>query len=306
VNDARKQVILTIGPPTANLTLINPPLNVIDLQMMDELASALSEIEPQSEISAVVIRGAGKCFSAGVDVAAHAPEQVEEMLRKFHTVIRALVGSKKVTIAVVHGNCLGGGAELAMVCDLVYSANDAVWGFPEIQLGCFPPVAVTALGALVSPKHAAELILTGKTISGTEAFEIGLTTRSVSSNELEASVEQTLKRIHSLSTAALAVTKKAVYAWDAMHFDKGLARAEKIYLDELMKTEDALEGTRAFLEKRPPRWKNRWRCRKRHTSFAVNLCLASRHFCSVFTLLMLRSRISVRAIFIGRTVGGSL
>ena len=256
-NTSERRVTPFFEPPFAHLTLTNPPLNVIDIPMMEKLASALAAIELQSEISTIVIRGAGKCFSAGVDVAAHTPDLVAGMLGKFHSVIRALVSSRKITVAVVHGNCLGGGAELAMVCDLVYSANDAHWGFPEIQLGCFPPVAVTALASLVSPKRAAELIFTGKTISGTEAAEIGLVTKSADASELEATVNQCLDSLHALSPAALALTKKAVYAWDAMHFDKGLARAERIYLDELMKTEDAQEGIRAFLEKRQPLWKNR-------------------------------------------------
>src|SRR5206468_348129 len=152
--------------PIARVTLTNPPFNVIDVRMMDELSATLGEIESRSEISTTVIRGAGECFSVGVDVAAHTPDLVAEMLGKFHGVIRALVSSKKITIAVVRGHCLGGGAELAMVCDLVYSTNNAVWGFPEIQLGCFPPVAVTALASVITPKRAAELVLTGKTISG--------------------------------------------------------------------------------------------------------------------------------------------
>jgi cyclohexa-1,5-dienecarbonyl-CoA hydratase len=259
MSDARTdhRVSVSFEPPFAHLTLTNPALNVIDISMMEELASALVEIESRPAISTTVIRGAGKCFSAGVDVAAHTPDLVAEMLGKFHVVIRALVSSKKVTVAVVHGHCLGGGAELAMVCDLVYSTNDALWGFPEIQLGCFPPVAVTALASLVSPKRAAELILVGKTISGTEAEEIGLTTQSVSENELDSMVAQTLERLRVLSPAALAVTKKAVYAWDAMHFDKGLARAEKIYIEELIKTADAQDGIRAFLEKRQPQWNSR-------------------------------------------------
>jgi cyclohexa-1,5-dienecarbonyl-CoA hydratase len=251
------RVSATVAAPVAQLTLANPPLNVIDIRMMEQLASVLAQVESQPDISAVVIRGAGKCFSAGVDVAAHTPDLAAEMLGKFHAVIQALVSSKKITIAVVHGRCLGGGAELAMVCDLVYSTNGAVWGFPEIQLGCFPPVAVTALASLVSPKRAAELVLTGKTISGAEAQEIGLTTQSAGENELDSIVGQSVDRVRTLSPTALALTKKAVYAWDAMHFDKGLARAEKIYLDELIKTEDAQEGIRAFLEKRQPQWKNR-------------------------------------------------
>ena len=137
--------------------------------MMEELTRALADIDARSDVSVVVIRGEGKAFSAGVEVAAHTPDRVEEMLTKFHAVIRALLNTKKVTIAAVHGHCLGGGAELAMVCDVVYTSTAARWGFPEIKLGCYPPVACTALAALVGQKRAAELILTGRTISGAEA-----------------------------------------------------------------------------------------------------------------------------------------
>src|SRR5271166_1866163 len=154
------------------------------------------------------------------------------MLFKFHAVIRALVASRRVTVAAVHGNCLGGGAELAMACNIVYTTASSQWGFPEIKLGCYPPVACAALAALVGQKRAAELILTGRTITGSEAAEIGLVTRAVPDEELAAVVERTVHGLLRLSPAALAVTKRAVYAWDAMHFDKGLARAEKIYLEE--------------------------------------------------------------------------
>jgi len=236
------------------IVLRNPPLNVIDIPMMEELAQVLTEIEERSEISVIVLSGEGKAFSAGVDVAAHTPDKVESMLLKFHAVVRAVVASKKVTVAAVHGHCLGGGAELAMVCDMAYTTASAQWGFPEIKLGCYPPVACTAVAALVGQKRAAELILTGRTISGTEAAEMGLANGAVPDAELAATVEQTMRELLRLSPAALAVTKKAVYAWDAMHFDKGLARAERIYLEELMKTADAQEGSRAFMEKREPKW----------------------------------------------------
>jgi cyclohexa-1,5-dienecarbonyl-CoA hydratase len=141
-----------------------------------------------------------------------------------------------------------------MVCDVVYTGASAQWGFPEIKLGCYPPVACTALAALVGQKRAAELILTGRSITGDAAAQMGLANRAVPDDGLAATVDQTVKELLKLSPAALAVTKKAFYAWDAMHFDKGLARAEKIYLDELMKTADAHEGIRAFMEKREPRW----------------------------------------------------
>ena len=143
---------------------------------------------------------------------------------------------------------------MAMVCDIVYTTISAQWGFPEIKLACYPPVACTALAALVGQKRAMELILTGRTICGVEAAEIGLANRAVADEELAAVVEHTVQELLSMSPAALAVTKKAIYAWDAMHFDKGLARAEKIYFEELMKTADAQEGIRAFMEKRTPKW----------------------------------------------------
>lgn len=251
------RLVLELQGPVANITLRNPPLNVIDIPMMEDLASALAEIEAQPDVSVAVFRGEGSCFSAGVDVAAHTPDKVTLMLEKFHRVVRSLISTKIVTIAAVHGHCLGGGAELAMVCDLVYTTEAAQWGFPEIQLGCFPPVAATALSALIGQKRASDLILTGRTVTGAEAAAIGLASSAVSGNQLANAVDQTLNRLSALSPAALAITKKAIYAWDSMHFDKGLARAEKIYLGELMKTEDANEGIRAFIEKRQPRWSGR-------------------------------------------------
>ncbi len=243
-----------VDSPVARIALRDAPLNVIGVPMMEELAGALADIEARSDIAVIVLSGEGRAFSAGVDVGAHSPGRVEEMLNKFHAVIRALVATKKVTLAAVHGLCLGGGAELAMVCDIVYTSASSQWGFPEIKLGCYPPVACTALAALVGQKRTAELILTGRTISGSEAAKVGLATHVVADEKLAAAVENTVQEFLQLSPATLAVTKKAVYAWDAMHFDKGLARAEKIYLEELMKTEDAQEGVRAFVEKRAPKW----------------------------------------------------
>lgn len=254
VETKASRTMLNLSGTAAQITLRNAPLNVIDIPMMEELVEVLAGIEPQSDVSVVVLRGEGKSFSAGVNVADHTPDKVESMLQKFHAVIRTLVATKKVTVAAVHGNCLGGGAELAMVCDLVYTTTSARWGFPEIKLGCFPPVACTALAALVGQKRAAELILTGRTINGAAAAEIGLACCAVEEEKLEATIESKIAELVRLSPAALAVTKRACYAWDAMHFDKGLARAEKIYMEELMNTADAQEGIRAFMEKREAKW----------------------------------------------------
>src|SRR5215468_792089 len=244
-----------IDDALARITFNNPPLNIFDFQMMDELREALHSVEQRRAISAVVLTGSERAFSAGVDVAVHTPELVPNMLQKFHGLILAVTRLTKITIAEVSGACLGGGAELAMVCDLCFTTKDAKWGFPEITLGCYPPVACTALAALVGEKRAADLIFTGRAISGEEAADWGLANQACTKAELPHAIRQRLDHLLKLSPAALAHAKKAFYAWDSIHLDKGLARAEKIYLEELMKTDDAQEGVKAWIEKRKPQWK---------------------------------------------------
>jgi cyclohexa-1,5-dienecarbonyl-CoA hydratase len=252
-----KKIKVEATAPVARIVLANRSQNVIDIEMMEELRAALGEIEKRSDVSTVVFSGSEKAFSAGVDIAAHTPDKVAEMLEKFHGVIRGMLASSKVLVAEVKGNCLGGGAELALMCDIVITAADAQWGFPEITLACYPPVAAVALAAAIGQKRAAELVLTGKTISGAEAEKIGLANVVCGARQVEARSRELTARLSELSPAALRLTKKALYAWDAIHFDKGLARAEKIYLEELVKTADCEEGVKAWMEKRKPKWSGR-------------------------------------------------
>jgi cyclohexa-1,5-dienecarbonyl-CoA hydratase len=196
--------------------------------------------------------GSERAFSTGVDIAAHAPQSVRNMLTAFHGVLRAVVATKKITIAEVRRHCLGGGAEIALLCDVVYASPDSVWGFPEIKLGCFPPVASVALASIVGQKLAAEMVLTGRTLTGPEALAAGLVNGIA--EDPETLVTECVSRVAQLSPAAIAMAKKAIYAWDSIHFDKGLLRAEQIYLDELMKTADAQEGINAHMERRRPNW----------------------------------------------------
>lgn len=250
-------IVVEFKSNAAHIAFKNPPLNVIDILMMEELLTAIREAEQRPQINAIIFKGEGKCFSAGVEIAIHTPEKIQEMLSKFHAVILAIARSPKISIANVHGNCLGGGAELAMVCDVVYTTFDAIWGFPEIKLACYPPVACAALASLIGQKRATELIVTGDTFTGSDAADMGLATLSGSREELEQKTTELLTKLSKLSAAALAVTKKAIYTWDCLHLDKGIARAEKIYLEDLMKTEDTKEGVAAWTEKRDPKWKGR-------------------------------------------------
>lgn len=252
---AHKRLVLEASEGLARITLAHPPLNVIDFEMMDELLESVQAVEAKPEIRAVILSGGERSFSAGVDVAIHTPDKVQAMLQKFHGVIGSLAKCRKITLAEVHGVCLGGGAELAMVCDMAFTTDTAKWGFPEITLGCYPPVACAALAAIVGQKRAADLIFTGRTFTGEEAAQWGLANEAHPSGELREVIQATLDSLLKLSPAALSVAKKAFYAWDSVHLDKGLARAEKIYLEELMQTEDCKEGINAWMEKRKPVWK---------------------------------------------------
>jgi cyclohexa-1,5-dienecarbonyl-CoA hydratase len=249
---AFNRIVVDLQTPVVRITLNNPPLNVIDLEMMGELLAALEQIEAIADVSSIVFMGSERVFSSGVDISAHAPESVRSMLTAFHGVIRAVVATKKLTVAAVRRHCLGGAAELALLCDIVYASPDSVWGFPEINLACFPPVASVALASAVGQKLAAEMVLTGRTITGQEALAAGLVNGVA--EDPDTLVIECLSRVAQLSPAAIALAKKAFYAWDSIHFDKGLARAEQIYLDELMKTADAQEGIRAHTERRRPIW----------------------------------------------------
>jgi cyclohexa-1,5-dienecarbonyl-CoA hydratase len=251
-NTAYTRITVELRPPAARITLNNPPLNVIDLPMMEELRAALEQLEARPEISVIVLAGSERAFSSGVDIAAHTPDKVRGMLADFHSIIRSIISSSKLTIASVRRHCLGGGAELALVCDLIYASPDSVWGFPEIKLACYAPVASVALSAIVGQKVAAELLLTDRMLSGEEALAAGLI-NALAENP-DTLVADCIQRVSQLSPAALRIAKKAFYGWDSMHFDKGLSRAEQIYNDELMKTADAQEGIAAFIERRRPKW----------------------------------------------------
>jgi cyclohexa-1,5-dienecarbonyl-CoA hydratase len=248
-------ITVELRPPAARVTLNNPPLNVITLRMLDELRAALEQIEIRPEISIIVFAGSERAFSSGVEIGEHTADKIRGTLTAFHGVIRSIVASKKLTVAAVRRHCLGGGAELALTCDVIYATPDSVWGFPEIKLACYPPVASVALSAIVGQKLAAEMVLTGKTLDGKEALEAGLVNGTA--DDPETLVHDCVQRVSQLSPAALAVAKKAFYAWDSIHFDKGLAKAEQIYFDDLMKTADAQEGIAAHIERRRPTWVNR-------------------------------------------------
>ena len=241
---------------TAWVTLDRPSLNVLDIPMMKSLSRLLGRLTAECDF--IVFQGAGpKAFSAGAEVRDHTPDRVAEMLAAFHEVFRQLGRADCLTVAAVHGHCLGGGMELASFCDFVLATESAQFGQPEIKLGCFPPVALILLPELVGPRAALDLILTGRTISAREARELGLVTRVVADDALAQSVDALLGELRALSPVALRLSRRALRRSRRVDFEAELEAVERLYLDELMKTEDAQEGIRAFLEKRAPAWRGR-------------------------------------------------
>jgi cyclohexa-1,5-dienecarbonyl-CoA hydratase len=225
--------------------------------MLEELGAAL-DLPPTAHVRFVVFQGRGeRGFSAGVEVRDHTPDRVGQMLERFHAVFRKLWASDWITVAAVHGNCLGGGMELATFCDFLVATHTARFGQPEIKLGCFPPVAAILLPPLVGLRRALDLILTGRTLTAAEAHALGLVTEVVGEAELDGAVQKLVSQLHGYSPAALPLTKKAVLRAACPDFEKALAEMERIYLEQLMQTADAAEGIRAFIEKRQPAWMGR-------------------------------------------------
>lgn len=249
-------VEIRIDDRIARLSLARPPLNILDLELIAALDGALANLP--ITIQLVVLRGqGGKAFSAGVSVQDHTPDKVEAMLRGFHGVIRRILELDAIVLAVVDGHCLGGGMELAMACDLVLAADDARFAQPEIQLGCYPPVAAALYPAVIGAQRTAELLLTERKLTAAEARDWGLVNWVSPRAELDAAAARIAADLTGRSAAVTALTKRAIAAGRRLPWREALDEAERLYLGELAATNDMNEGIAAFLARRPPTWKHR-------------------------------------------------
>lgn len=239
----------------SSITLNKPPLNILDLAMIEEICDALQAIEADRAIRVIVFRAAGeKAFCAGVSIQDHTPDKVAEMIPRFHGIFRQLARTDKVTVAAVQGHCLGGGLELVLMCDLVIAAEKAQFAQPEIKLGQMPPVGIILLPYLAGYRKAADLLLTGASIGAREAEALGLVNRVVPADQLTESVEAKLAELTALSGAALVLTKRLLRRVQGLDFEQLLNESEEFFLQKAAPTDDAKEGVFAFLEKRPPKW----------------------------------------------------
>jgi cyclohexa-1,5-dienecarbonyl-CoA hydratase len=238
------------------ITLNDPPLNILDIAMLEELRDAIGRAG--NDRHALILDAAGeKAFSAGASIQDHIGDRVATMLQRFHDCFRLLAKLDLVTVAIVRGAALGGGCELAMACDFVLASDRAKFGQPEINLGVFPPVAAYQLSRLAPPRRGLELLLTGETVDAATAERLGLVNAVFPIAEMNARCDDWLAKLYRQSASSVRFTKKAFRLAQAADFDERLASVERLYLEELMKTNDANEGLNAFIEKRKPAWQGR-------------------------------------------------
>ena len=241
----------------ARITLNHPPVNIMDISTMTEINVALESLEGGGDTRVVLFGATGKAFCAGVDVKDHTVDKVDEMVEVFHRIFRLMWSLDIPTVAAVNGAALGGGCELVTFCDMIIASEKATFGQPEIQVGVYPPVAAVTFPRLMPHMKAMELLLTGSIIDAREAERLGMVNKVVPVDSFDEEVAGFVGKLTALSGVVLRLTKRATLQGLTLGFEEALGLSEEVYLNRLMKTDDAVEGLQAFMEKRKPVWKDR-------------------------------------------------
>lgn len=240
----------------ARVTLAAPKANILDQPMVEALDGIFHELNGKRGLCAIVVGAEGPHFSFGASIEEHVPEQISGALSRLSNLLRLMSKAPAPTIAAVRGQCLGGGLELVLGCDLVIAEETAQLGVPEIKLAVFPPAASALLPVRIGAAGAAALALTGASWSGKEAKRQGLVARLAPEGGLEAELEAWLDQdFLPRSPAAFRYATRAIRMRVVETLDTVLPHLDMLYLDELMREPDAVEGIQAFMEKRAPVWR---------------------------------------------------
>jgi cyclohexa-1,5-dienecarbonyl-CoA hydratase len=250
-------VKVRVEDAVARLTLDRPDHNLLNEQMLAELAAGVNLLGERNQVKLIVLESAGKAFCGGIELGEYSQRRVFQLLDAFHGAFSAMLDTSKPLLVVVNGPAFGGGAELAALGDLVIATPKARFAQPEIKLGAFPPLAAAILPYILGPKQAIELVLTGETMSAERARELGLVNWLVPENELQKKVEEVVAKVTAQSGPVLTMAKKAILGSLGMPLRDGVRNSMKVFLNELADLEDSQEGVRALVEKRAPKWKNR-------------------------------------------------
>jgi cyclohexa-1,5-dienecarbonyl-CoA hydratase len=237
------------------VTLARPKANIVDAAMVAALGEALQEHRAHRGLRAVILDHDGPHFSFGASVEEHLPDRCARMLAGLHALIGAMLDYPAPILSVVHGQCLGGGLELALAGGPIFASRDAHFGQPEMKLGVFAPAASVLLPWRVSQVAAEDLLLSGRSIGSDEAQAIGLA-QDVSDDPRAAALAYFDAHLAGRSAASLALALTAARGARVRDARARLAEVERLYLDALMQTRDANEGLAAFLAKRNPQWEH--------------------------------------------------
>jgi enoyl-CoA hydratase len=241
----------------ATLTLNRPEsLNALNTALLTELRTALEEADADAAVRVIVITGAGgKAFCAGADVAElvkKTPEAARAFSQWFQGIFSVIESMRKPAIAKINGYCLGGGLELALACDFRIASDTSTFGLPEVNLAIIPGGGGTQrLPRLIGKMKALELLMTGEQMEAREAKRLTLVNAIVPADELDRAVDIFVQKLLTKSPETLGILKDAVNTGLEMDLEQALSYEAKCFEDAL-KTEDAQEGLKAFLEKREP------------------------------------------------------
>jgi cyclohexa-1,5-dienecarbonyl-CoA hydratase len=238
------------------IELDRPPLNILTRALLGELRSDLRRLAEQPDLRVLLLTAVGEHFSAGADVGEHIPPHYLSLIPDFLDTIAALDAFPLPVVAAVRGKCLGGGFELVQPADLIVAGESAVFGQPEIALGVFPPAACVLLPERFPAAIAARLIYGGDSITAAEAERWGFVTRVVADEEVERTALEEARRLARHSAVALRAAKTALRGGGAVARRAALQAAGNLYMHDLMESHDAVEGLRAFTEKRRPVWRH--------------------------------------------------
>ena len=238
------------------LRLSRPKANIVDAAMIGALRAALGEHLTDARLRAVLLEAEGPHFSFGASVEEHLPGSAAAMLRELHALILQIVGSPVPVLVAVRGQCLGGGLELAAAGHLIFAAPGAMFGQPEIRLAVFAPAASCLLPEKIGPSRAEDLLFSGRSIGAEEAHRIGLV-NAVADDPSQAALAYFEEHLAPRSASSLRLAVRAARYDLVYRIRRKLAEVERLYLEELMATRDAVEGLTAFIGKRPATWEDR-------------------------------------------------
>jgi enoyl-CoA hydratase/carnithine racemase len=255
-----KFVTLTVENNVGIITLNNPPLNVLNRNLLMDLDRVLDHLENDQEAKVIVLTGAGPAFAAGADIKAMPAlngDTGEQLALSGQAVFNKLENMDKVSIAAINGVALGGGLELAMSCDIRIISDKAKVGQPEINLGIIPGYGGTQrLARLIGKPRAKELILTGDTISAQEALALGIADKLTTADDLLRTALSLAGKIASKGQVAVRNAKKAIDRGYEQTLEEGLKTEAKCF-GTVCGSEDKNEGVLAFMEKRAPQFKDK-------------------------------------------------